>query len=375
MGQMFVVLKEVFDLKRYFRRLMIGLTAVVLSMGFQTARAYAEEIIEYNKPITLGSAVQDTLTKGRGIYSFTLQRSGTLTVQLSFLEGSKSSWGNHGGISLYDLDNKQIKSVSVRDNSSGTDSEVFTVDLMAGDYYLKAYVEGNEDATSTFVVTTNFVDSGESVVDSYRNPHSSQINPIAFSTGVSFTGHVADNGSDDVYKLDLKKGQMVNFKEANRANGVRVNIVNSTNTVNQTVTFDDKLSAYKIFCPSGTYYITVTKRGNGGVYTLRADASKIPDTQLKKVKNKRGRQMQVKFKLLSTSDAAGYQLQYCTDKKFRKGNNNVYISNSDYLKSIYTLNIGKKKTYYVHIRTYCTDNRGNKYFGSWSKAKKVTIRK
>ena len=114
---------------------------------------------------------------------------------------------------------------------------------------------------------------------------------------------------------------------------------------------------------------------DNGVYTISASTSDIPTTKISKVKNVNGRYMSVKYKLKSTKDVAGYQIQYSTHKKFKKGNKNVYITNSNYLKSTHTFYVGKKKNFYVRMRTYVKDNRGNRYYSKWSSAKKVKIKK
>ena len=77
------------------------------------------------------------------------------------------------------------------------------------------------------------------------------------------------------------------------------------------------------------------------------------------------------------TQATGYQVQYSTDKNFKKNNKTVTISKN----SITSQSVGKlkaKKKYYVRVRTYKTVKFGGKHvklYSGWSKAKSVTTKK
>ena len=74
-----------------------------------------------------------------------------------------------------------------------------------------------------------------------------------------------------------------------------------------------------------------------------------------------------------TTQVTGYQIQYSTDKNFKKGNKTVTVSkNKTTSKTISKLKA--KKKYYVRVRTYKTVN-GKKYYSGWTKAKTVTTKK
>ena len=357
---------------------IIAVLVLMLTMLIPVKAVNAEDTLAFTKPISIGGTISETLYSSatNAKYTFSIKRSGTLTVQIGFKEGSGYSWGYHGGITLYDCDNKRISNVEVRDNSGGTDSGAFTVDILAGDYYLYVDTKANDEHPAQIVITTSYVDSNETVVDDYSNPHDSQANPIALPLDKVYTGHIADTGASDVYKVELTKDVMLNVAMTNRTNGINLEIINTNNTVNKKYGTEDKAFTDKIFCPKGTYYITVSKYRTYGSYTIKVSTSALATTTVKKVKNLRGKMMSVKFGIKSTSDAAGYQIQYSTSKNFKKGKKSVYIENNDYLKSTYTLmNLKKKKTYYVRIRTYMTDNRGDRYYSAWSKAKKIKIKK
>ena len=82
------------------------------------------------------------------------------------------------------------------------------------------------------------------------------------------------------------------------------------------------------------------------------------------------------FKVTWKKQAAqttGYQVQYSTDKNFKKGNKTVTVKGAKTTaKTISKLTKGKK--YYVRVRTYKTVNKTNFYSG-WSKSSSVTVKK
>lgn len=84
---------------------------------------------------------------------------------------------------------------------------------------------------------------------------------------------------------------------------------------------------------------------------------------------KSGRRLKIKYKKIS--GASGYRIYIRTGKKGKYKRVKQYTSGK---KVSYTSKkLKRKKTYYVKVRAYKTIN-GKKYFGSYSKAKKVKIR-
>ena len=69
------------------------------------------------------------------------------------------------------------------------------------------------------------------------------------------------------------------------------------------------------------------------------------------------------------SGVKGYQVQYSTDKKFKKNNKSVTVTKQKTTKAT-VKNLKSKKKYYVRVRTYKTVN-GKKVYSSWSKVKSV----
>ena len=83
----------------------------------------------------------------------------------------------------------------------------------------------------------------------------------------------------------------------------------------------------------------------------------------------KGKKIALKWK---NTSGTGYQIQYATDKKFKKECKTKTISKNK--TTSYTIkSLKKKKTYYVRIRTY--KKLGNTYYSGWRSAKKVKINK
>lgn len=69
------------------------------------------------------------------------------------------------------------------------------------------------------------------------------------------------------------------------------------------------------------------------------------------------------------SGVKGYQIQYSSDKKFKKNNTSVTVTKQKTTKAT-VKKLKSKKKYYVRVRTYKTVN-GKKIYSSWSKVKSV----
>lgn len=91
-------------------------------------------------------------------------------------------------------------------------------------------------------------------------------------------------------------------------------------------------------------------------------ASKLPATSITSLSAKDNG---FKIKWKKKSGITGYQIQYSTNSKFKKGNKSIKIKNAKTIsKKITKLKVAKK--YYVRIRTY----KGKKY-SKWSKVKSI----
>ena len=95
-------------------------------------------------------------------------------------------------------------------------------------------------------------------------------------------------------------------------------------------------------------------------------AASMPTTTITSIKAQ-NKAFTVKWK--KKSGITGYQIQYSTNSKFKKGNKSIKIKNAKTIsKKITKLKAAKK--YYVRIRTY----KGKKY-SKWSKVKSIKTTK
>ena len=98
-------------------------------------------------------------------------------------------------------------------------------------------------------------------------------------------------------------------------------------------------------------------------------AASMPTTTITSIKAQ-NKAFTVKWK--KKSGITGYQIQYSTNSKFKKGNKSIKIKNVKTVsKKITKLKVAKK--YYVRVRTYKLAKKNNLY-SSWSKKKCVTIK-
>lgn len=85
----------------------------------------------------------------------------------------------------------------------------------------------------------------------------------------------------------------------------------------------------------------------------------------------------VKYKKQATQ-TTGYQIQYATDKNFKKNKKTVTVKKNK-TTSVKVKKLKAKKKYYVRVRTYKnvkdTDGNAKKLYSSWSKTKTVKTKK
>lgn len=124
-----------------------------------------------------------------------------------------------------------------------------------------------------------------------------------------------------------------------------------------------KLTIKATLYRNGKYFKSYSK-----TYTVKKFT--VKKTSFKSAKNAKGKKIALKWK--KNTSGTGYQIQYATDKKFKKECKTKTISKNK--TTSYTIkSLKKKKTYYVRIRTY--KKLGNTYHSGWSSAKKVKINK
>ena len=104
-------------------------------------------------------------------------------------------------------------------------------------------------------------------------------------------------------------------------------------------------------------------------FTTTVFATNIPSTTITSVKAK-SEAFTIKWK--KKTNIAGYQIQYSTNSKFKKGNKTIKIKKAKTASKKIT-GLKPSKKYYVRIRTYKIVNKKT-YYSSWSKKKNVTTK-
>ena len=141
---------------------------------------------------------------------------------------------------------------------------------------------------------------------------------------------------------------------------------------NNVIPKSDYTVKYSSGCKSvGNYTATVTFRGDYSGSFVRSFRIVPKGTKVKSLKASK-KSFTVKWKAQKTQ-TTGYQVQYCMKKNFKKGAKTTTVGKNKTVSKKIT-KLGKKKTYYVRIRTYKTvkvNGKNTKMYSGWSAAKKV----
>lgn len=121
----------------------------------------------------------------------------------------------------------------------------------------------------------------------------------------------------------------------------------------------------------GTYKVIITYKGKYSGKKVLTFKINPKGTTLSKVTTPKKARLKATWKK-QTKQTTGYQIQYSTDKNFKKGNKTVTIKKNK-TTSITIKKLKSKKKYYVRIRTYKTVGK-TKYYSAWSKSKNVKVK-
>ena len=125
---------------------------------------------------------------------------------------------------------------------------------------------------------------------------------------------------------------------------------------------------------AGVATITITSSATKNRKTAKKNITVTVNpsgTSLTKCTNVKTRKVDIRWK--KNSYVTGYEIQYCTNKAFKRGVKTKAITKVSTTKFTAS-GLANKKTYYVRIRTYKTVS-GKKYYSSWSRLKAVKITK
>ncbi len=145
----------------------------------------------------------------------------------------------------------------------------------------------------------------------------------------------------------------------------------SSNNKNVKVNSAGKVTIAKGFIGKAT--ITITANATQGYNKATKKITVVvnpPTVKISKLSNIASRKMTIKWN--KNTAVTGYQIQYSTDKNFKKGVKTTTVKKNNTVSKL-IVNLVKNKTYYVRIRSYKTVSKVN-YYSSWS-VKNIKIKK
>lgn len=194
-----------------------------------------------------------------------------------------------------------------------------------------------------------------------------------------------------ISQADITGNTAINVASSVKYTGKAVTPAVTVSCAGKTLTDNiDYIVAYKNNINIGTATVTITGKGNykgtasttfqiipvpkGAKmvdgYWVKSKLSKASLTKITAGKKS------FKASWKKVKGITGYQIQYSTDKKFKK--NSKYVSvNKQTTASKQVKKLKSKKTYYVRIRTYKTETIGGQkvnVYSSWSKVKNVKVK-
>lgn len=126
---------------------------------------------------------------------------------------------------------------------------------------------------------------------------------------------------------------------------------------------------------SGNATVTVSFKANNAIASsdVLTASTQTAKGSIKSLSSKKKKKMTVKFSK-TISNASGWEIEYSTSKKFtKKTTKKVTVKgNKSLTKTISKLKSGKK--YYVRVRGYLDQGRGEKLYGGWSKVKSIKVK-
>ena len=346
--------------KKLLRGLILSLAAFFV-FGMKTD-VFADER-------DMGVAEFDTAysgTTGDGdrvhLYSFEIKESGRVAFNYTY---SAVDWNR---FEVHDAAGNEMLFERVHDGTFNN-----TLNLLEGEYVISihAYVGGGLE----YSFSMTFEPSGETKSESYNAKNNEVGTASDYTVGDKLKAQFAVNDDTDIYKTKVNSNCFVNFEINSDMSEMNGQFYNSMGDAKYDINgISVGKHSYSYFCPKGTYYIVLAKGGSveGGNYDIKLSTSGIPKSKVKGTKNTSNGTVSVKWK--RNEVVSGYQVQYSTDKKFKKNSNTVDISGMTE-ESTYISSLKKGSTYYVRVRTFVYDSNSKQYFSKWSPAKSVKVTK
>ncbi len=151
----------------------------------------------------------------------------------------------------------------------------------------------------------------------------------------------------------------------------QINVISRNPKINKVKKVSGKICVFPK--KNGKFTFDVKTLKGTVIYTFSNTSSAFKNVKITAtVKSKKKKTAAVSWSPM-ISDFTGYEIQYSTDKKFRKGVKKKVVKGAKKNKA--TLKkLKSKKTYYVRVRSYLDQGSGEKAYTSWSKVKKVKVK-
>ena len=306
--------------------------AITVKDGSRTLTSGTDYTVAYKDNTSVGTA-QVTVT-GKGSYTGTVTKEFTITnadIAGCTVSLNADSYVYNG--------TAKTPSVTVKDGTdtlkSGTDYTVTYADnTNAGTARVTVTGRGNYTGTVTKNFTIQKADQKFNYTKSYSKAYGSK----AFALNAKLK---AGNGKLTYATSNKKVATVKNGKVTVTGTGAATITVKAARTANY----------------------------NAASVTVTIKASPAKQT-LKSLKAVKGRKLTVTWK--KDTRATGYQIQYSTDKNFKKGVKTATVSKYKTVSKTIT-KLTKGKRYYVRVRSYKSakvSGKTQKLYGAWSGAKR-----
>ncbi|MEY8392232.1 glycoside hydrolase family 3 N-terminal domain-containing protein [Lachnospiraceae bacterium 45-W7] len=197
----------------------------------------------------------------------------------------------------------------------------------------------------------------QAVVDSTKTALEAAVNGLTLKTDISKAAKVTVSASSCTYNGKKQQPKVV-VKVGNAA------LVSGT----------DYTVAYKNNVQVGKASVTITGTGKY-MGTVTKTFKIVPKaTSIKGKVTAKSKAFLVKWAKGSKSAVTGYEIQYSTDKKFKKKATKTKTIKKAGTTKLTVKKLKAKKKYYVRVRTY-KKVKNTKYVSAWSKVKTVTTKK
>lgn len=282
------------------------------------------------------------------------------------IRGTVAYWNDSSSLfSVYDESMTEVHNFNV---ANGFTESFY---LTGGQYYLKYHSAYNV----SFMATANSL--AESFKETQTKNNDLHGDASIIKVKKTYKGVLASNDEIDYFYYKVPANGTINFSMTNPTDSsLKYSIYDDSLGLVyvNTVRAGGKVSEY-IKIQKGEYYLALTKdnsNAKGGSYKFSIDyaVEKPIKPTISSVKNSASKKMTVKWK--AVDGISGYELQYSTDKNFKKSVTKKKIASSK--KSATYSKLSKGKTYYVRMRTYVKADGKTKYSG-WSTVKSVKIKK